>query len=74
MTFDIYLIFDSIPKMLAGIGVTLQLLFLSSFLGLVLGIITLLMRISGRWYLSFPTYVYIYFFRGCQQNKGHLSW
>jgi len=42
MTFDIYLIFDSIPKMLAGIGVTLQLLFLSSFLGLVLGIIILL--------------------------------
>ncbi len=64
MTFDFYLIFDSIPKMLAGIGVTLQLLFLSSFLGLLLGIITLLMRISGRWYLSFPTYAYIYFFRG----------
>ena len=64
MTFEFYLIFESIPKMLAGLGITLQLLFLSSFFGLCLGIILLLMRISGRSYLSFPAFMYIYFFRG----------
>jgi len=64
MTFDFALIADSIPKMLMGIGLTFQLLFLSAVLGLVLAITLLLMRISGRWYLSVPTMVYIYIFRG----------
>ncbi|MDH3693033.1 MAG: ABC transporter permease subunit [Gammaproteobacteria bacterium] len=64
MSFDVALIIDSIPKMLMGIGLTLQLLFLSLFLGTALAIILLLMRISGRWYLSVPTMVYIYIFRG----------
>ena len=36
MIFDIPLIVDSIPKMLMGIGLTLQLLFLSGALGLAL--------------------------------------
>jgi polar amino acid transport system permease protein len=64
MSFDFALIMDSIPKMLLGIGLTFQLLFLSAVLGLALAIILLLMRISGRWYLSAPTMVYIYIFRG----------
>ncbi len=64
MSFDFALIIDSIPKMLMGIGLTFQLLFLSAVLGLALAIILLLMRISGRWYLSAPTMVYIYIFRG----------
>ena len=61
---DIPLIVDSIPKMLMGIGLTLQLLFLSGALGLALAVVLLLMRISGRWYLAAPTMVYIYIFRG----------
>jgi arginine/ornithine transport system permease protein len=64
MTFEFYLIFESIPKMLAGLGITMELLFLSSFFGLCLGIILMLMRISGRWFLSFLAFMYIYFFRG----------
>ena len=64
MIFDFALIMDSIPKMLMGIGLTFQLLFLSGVLGLALAIILLLMRISGRWYLAAPTMVYIYIFRG----------
>ena len=54
MSFDFALIVDSIPKMLMGIGLTFQLLFLSGALGLALAIILLLMRISGRWYLAAP--------------------
>lgn len=64
MSFDLPLIVDSIPRMLMGIGLTFQLLFLSAVLGLALAILLLLMRISGRWYLAAPTMVYIYIFRG----------
>ena len=64
MNLDFHLILESIPKMLAGLGVTFQLLFLASLLGLGLAIILLLMRISGRWYLSLPAFIYAYFFRG----------
>ena len=64
MTFDFYLIFESLPKMLAGLGLTLKLLFLSAFLGLMLAVIILLMRISRRWYLAIPAFLYIYLFRG----------
>jgi polar amino acid transport system permease protein len=64
MTFDLYLIIDSLPKMLEGIGLTLQLLFLSAFIGLILAVILLLMRLSLRWYLSIPAFLYIYVFRG----------
>lgn len=64
MSFDLALIVDSIPKMLMGIGLTFQLLFLSAVLGLALAILLLLMRISGRWYLAAPTMIYIYIFRG----------
>jgi len=64
MIFDFGLVFGSIPKMLTGLGLTLELLFLSSFIGLVLAVITLLMRISGRWFLVAPAVGYIYIFRG----------
>ena len=64
MNLDFHLILESIPKMLAGLGVTIQLLVLASLLGLGLAIILLLMRISGRWYLSLPAFIYAYFFRG----------
>jgi polar amino acid transport system permease protein len=50
--------------MLKGIGITFQLLIISGFLGLILAIFLLLMRISGKWYLSFPAQIYIYVFRG----------
>ncbi len=64
MSFDIALIIDSIPKMLADIGLTFQLLFLSGILGLILAVILLLMRMSNRWYLVAPSMVHIYVFRG----------
>ncbi len=64
MSFDLSLIVESIPKMLMGIGLTMQLLFISAALGLMLAIILLLMRISGKWYLAWPSLTYIYIFRG----------
>lgn len=64
MSFDLSIIVDALPKMLMGIGLTFQLLVLSAILGLILAIVLLLMRISGKWYLSWPAQVYIYVFRG----------
>ncbi|MDX1423116.1 MAG: ABC transporter permease subunit [Kiloniellales bacterium] len=64
MSFDVALIVDSIPKMLDGLGLTLELLFLSSAIGLVLAVVTLLMRMSGLWFLAWPAMVYIFVFRG----------
>ncbi len=64
MSFDFSLIWDSVPKMLMGMGLTLQLMFLAIVLGTALGVLLLLMRISGKWYLVWPATVYIYIFRG----------
>jgi len=64
MTFDFSLIWDSIPRMLSGIGITFQLMALSAFLGMILAVILLLMRLSGKWYYSWPAQAFIYIFRG----------
>lgn len=64
MEFDFALIAESLPKMIAGLGMTIQLLFISLVLGTALAVVLLIMRISGRWYLVAPSVVYIYVFRG----------
>ena len=64
MNIDLNLIVESIPEMLSGFGTTLYLLLISGFLGLLLAIVLLLMRISGKFYLDFPAQIYIYIFRG----------
>ncbi len=64
MSFDFGLALENIPEMLKGIGLTLELMFISLVLGTALAIVLLLMRISGKWYLVAPSVVYIYIFRG----------
>lgn len=64
MSFDLSLIISALPRILAGIGLTFQLLALSAILGLLLATGLMLMRISGKWWLSWPAQVYIYVFRG----------
>ena len=64
MSFDVGLIVESVPKMLAGIGLTAQLMFLSAVIGFALAVVLLLMRISGKWYLNYLAQAYIYVFRG----------
>ena len=64
MNIDFALIIESVPKMLAGIGITLQLLIYSQLFGTALAIVTVLMRIGPYRWLSWPAIAYIYFFRG----------
>ncbi len=64
MSFDISLIGSSLPRILQGLGLTLNLLAVSTLLGLMLAVLILLMRLSGRSWLVWPAKAYIYFFRG----------
>ena len=64
MSFDFGLIAASLPKLLEGLGLTLELLFISSVLGFALALAILLMRLSGRWFLAWPATAYIFVFRG----------
>ncbi|WP_421702575.1 ABC transporter permease [Aliiroseovarius sp.] len=64
MSFDLSIIVNALPRMLGGIGITFQLLFLSAILGLIVATGLMLMRISGKWYLNYPAQAYIYIFRG----------
>ncbi|MEE9334665.1 MAG: ABC transporter permease [Granulosicoccaceae bacterium] len=64
MNFDLNLILESLPQMLAGFGITLKLLVVSGILGFILAVLLLLMRISGKFYLNWVAQVYIYVFRG----------
>ena len=55
---------ESAPKLLGGMTLTLQLVSLSLLLGFFLAIGISLMRLSGRWPLVAFTRAYVFVFRG----------
>ena len=64
MIIDFALIAESVPKMLAAIHITLALLVLSTLIGTLLAIVTVLIRIGPYRWLRWSAIAYIYFFRG----------
>lgn len=64
MTFDYSLILGSLPQIVGGIGLTLQLLVISLAIGTAIGVVMALMRVSDRRLLSLPSFVYSYMLRG----------
>ncbi|MCW5700588.1 MAG: ABC transporter permease [Rhodospirillales bacterium] len=62
MNFEV--IADNIPKLLQGVGLTVELVVLSVFVGFILAVPTALARVSRMWWLRGPAYGYIFFFRG----------
>lgn len=64
MIFDWQLIFASVPEILVGLRLTMELLVLSALLGTLLGLLLMLMRMSRFKALAIPVLVYIYIFRG----------
>lgn len=62
MRFD--LMYDSFFKILKGVPLTLEVVFISTFLGLGLAIVIALMRISDNKLYSVPAYSFIYLIRG----------
>lgn len=61
---NLAIVLDALPRMLGGILLTFNLLLLSLSIGTAIALGLLLMRISGRWWLSWPAQVYFYVFRG----------
>jgi polar amino acid transport system permease protein len=64
MTFDFALIFDSLPKIIKGVGLSLQLLALTLMIGTSFGLVAALMRISGNPVLAWPSFLFSYALRG----------
>ncbi|MBM3601575.1 MAG: ABC transporter permease [Alphaproteobacteria bacterium] len=64
MSFDVALILQSLPQILEGVGLTVQLHLISLAAGTLLAVGLALLRISPNPALSWPALVYIYVFRG----------
>ncbi|MDR6224717.1 amino acid ABC transporter permease [Desmospora profundinema] len=62
--FNPQLAVDSLPFVLQGIGYTISLSFLTMFIGLVLGLVTAMGRMSARIWLRWPARAYISIIRG----------
>ncbi|UJS24930.1 ABC transporter permease [Thiothrix winogradskyi] len=58
------LIWDSLPKLLAGTGVTVQLTLFSLAIGLLLAVPLALARLSHNPLLKYPTAGFVFYFRG----------
>ncbi len=64
MSFDLALILDSVPRLLDGLWLTLQLLLISAAAGTLLGVLTCAARLSGSRLLTWPAWLYVTLFRG----------
>ncbi|WP_415888208.1 ABC transporter permease [Neptuniibacter sp. SY11_33] len=64
MSWEWEVIYENYPRLLEGALLTLELVLLSGFIGLMLAVPLALMRVSSRpWLQAFPL-AYIFFFRG----------
>ena len=64
MDWDWQIIFESIPDLLGGAVLTVQLVVFSGIIGLFLGLILALLRLSKHWTVQIIPVLYIFFFRG----------
>ena len=64
MDWDWQIIFESIPDLLGGAVLTVQLVVFSGIVGLFLGLILALLRLSKHWTVQIIPFLYIFFFRG----------
>ena len=62
MRFD--LMYESFFKIVEGIPLTLQVVSISTILGIFLAVAVALMRISGSKFMSLPAYYFVYLIRG----------
>ncbi|ACT13727.1 MULTISPECIES: amino acid ABC transporter permease [Pectobacterium] len=60
---DFSLVWDNLPVLLKGLGVTLELWLLAGVLGTVLGLVFGLFRVFGKRWLSLPARVFVEIFR-----------
>ncbi|UUE56330.1 amino acid ABC transporter permease [Pectobacterium aroidearum] len=60
---DFSLVWDNLPVLLKGLGVTLELWLLAGVLGTALGLVLGLFRVFGKRWLSLPARVFVEIFR-----------
>ena len=58
------LMYESFFKIVEGIPLTLQVVSISTILGIFLAVAVALMRISGSKFMSLPAYYFVYLIRG----------
>mgnify|MGYP000948615577 CR=1 FL=1 len=61
---NVDVVIANMPKLLQGAVLTLELVALSLVVGGLLALPLALMRVSGRWWLRWPAYAYVFVFRG----------
>jgi His/Glu/Gln/Arg/opine family amino acid ABC transporter permease subunit len=61
---DLGIIVDSLPRLLSGAWITIQLTVLSAAIGLVLAVPVALARLSANPLLRWPAFAYMFYFRG----------
>lgn len=61
---NVEVMIGALPKLLEGAWLTLQLLFISGFFGLLMAVPLAVARTSRLWLLKAPSFGYIFFFRG----------
>ena len=64
MNWNWQVIIDSLPQLLKGSIITLELVFLSGVLGFIFAVPLALARLSKRWWVQALPFAYIFFFRG----------
>ncbi|MDX1320829.1 MAG: ABC transporter permease, partial [Oceanospirillum sp.] len=64
MNWDWTVIWENIPKLMDGALLTLELVFFSGLIGVLLAIPLALLRVSGNIWVRALPYAYIFFFRG----------
>ena len=64
MDWNWQVIFDSIPDLLNGAVLTVQLVVISGIIGLFFGLILAQLRLSKNWLVQILPFSYIFFFRG----------
>ncbi|QGG54746.1 amino acid ABC transporter permease [Paenibacillus sp. FSL W8-1187] len=64
MKFDFDIVWDYLPLLLRGTGITIGISLLSIALGALLGLGISFAKMSRRWWLRWPASAYINFFRG----------
>lgn len=61
---NLQLVVESLPQLLGGLSLTLQITVISVFLGLAVAVPAALMRLSLNPFLRWPAHAYIFYFRG----------
>ena len=64
MNWDWQIVIDSIPQLLSGAVMTVQLVVISGILGLIFGLVLALLRLHPNKLVSTLPFLYIFFFRG----------